>query len=101
MHFFDGARYELEAYAVMPNHVHILLQPKHRHTLPKILHSLKSYTGNEINKHANRIGSLWQDESYDRIVRSPEELSHFREYIRRNAEDAGVQLPMGAVYLKE
>lgn len=101
MHFFDGARYELEAYVVMPNHVHLLLQPKHSFALPKLLHSLKSYTANEMNKYAKRTGSLWQDESYDRIIRSPEELSHFREYIRRNPEVAGVKLPKDAIYLRE
>jgi REP element-mobilizing transposase RayT len=100
LHFFDGQRYQLIAHVVMPNHVHLLLQPSDDHTLSKILHSIKSYTAHEINKRLNRDGELWQEESYDRIVRSPEELSHFCEYIRRNPEAAKVRLPEGALYLR-
>ena len=100
LHFFDGQRYQLIAHVVMPNHVHLLLQPTEGHTLSKILHSIKSYTAHEINKRLKKDGELWQDESYDRIVRSPEELSHFREYIRRNPEVAKVSVPEGALYLR-
>ncbi|HKK19160.1 MAG TPA: transposase, partial [Opitutales bacterium] len=100
IHFFDGTRYRLEAYVVMPNHVHLMLRPNSGHRLPKILHSLKSFTSNEINKLVKRKGSLWQDESYDRIVRSPEEMSHFREYIRKNPQAAKIQIPPNALYLR-
>lgn len=101
MHFFDGVRYQLEAYVVMPNHVHLMLQPRQSFTLSKILHSLKSYTANEINKYAKTTGNVWQEESYDRIIRNPEELSHFRAYIRRNPEVARVRLAVEALYLRE
>ena len=84
----------------MPNHVHLLIQPYKGHALSKILHSIKSYTAHEINKQLNQKGEFWQDESYDRIVRGPEELSHFREYIRRNPEVAKVSLPEEALYLR-
>lgn len=84
----------------MPNHVHLLLQPFPEYSLSKILHSLKSYTAQKINGELNREGRLWQEESYDRIVRGPEEFSHFKEYIRRNPEVAQVKLPEHAIFLR-
>ena len=99
LHFYDGKRHHLDACVVMPNHVHLLIQPTPPNTLSKILHSIKSFTAHEINKCVQRKGKLWQDESYDRIVRSPEERSHYREYIRRNPEVAKVSIPENALYL--
>jgi REP element-mobilizing transposase RayT len=100
LRYFDGERYTLNAHVVMPNHVHVLIQPAEGHELSKILHSIKSFSAHEINKELNKKGEFWQDESYDRIVRSPAELSHFREYIRRNPAVAKVTLPEGALYLR-
>jgi hypothetical protein len=100
LHFFDGQRYQLIAHVVMPNHVHLLLQPSAGHILSKIMHSIKSYTAHEINKQLKQKGEIWQDESYDRIVRGPEELSHFREYIRCNPEVAKVSVHKGGLYLR-
>lgn len=97
LRFFDGTRYKLGDYVIMPNHVHLLLQPAQNESLPKILHSLKSYTSQEINNREDRKGSLWQSESYTRIVRSPEEHSHFQHYIANNPEKAGLQLPKKAI----
>ena len=41
---FDGARYRLGAWCVMPNHVHVLVVMKPGYTLDRIVHSWKSYT---------------------------------------------------------
>jgi len=88
---FDGDRYDLLAYVVMPNHVHVLLTPKGQHTLDQILHSWKSFTASAINKALGRTGQLWQHETYDHIVRSPEALWSIARYILDNPEKAGVQ----------
>jgi len=59
---FDGTRYVLDDWVVMPNHVHLLVQPQ-THTLSQILHSWKSFSATAINKVVNARGKLWQEES--------------------------------------
>ena len=90
--YFDGGRYQLDEWVIMPNHVHALLQLKTDETLSRVLHSLKSYTAKEINRLLGKSGEFWQSESYDRIVRSEAELEHFRTYIRENPAKAGITL---------
>ncbi len=82
---FDGARYELHAWCVMPNHVHVLLHVLRGDDLPKIVHSWKSYTSHRI-----AAGEIWQREYFDRVVRSPEELNDTRAYIHANPSKAGL-----------
>ena len=87
---FDGERYELDEWVVMPNHVHVLLKPHSEFELSTILHTWKSYSAHAINEELGRDGRLWQPESYDHIVRDEEELSRIRNYIRHNPEKAGL-----------
>jgi hypothetical protein len=73
----------------MPDHVHLILQPKEQESgqwwsLSAILHSVKSFTANQINKLLKHKGSVWQDESFDRIVRDEEEFLEKWNYIRNN-----------------
>ena len=92
LHFFDGDRYELGAYVVMPNHVHLLvrtLQPK-EHPLETILQSRKRHTAQSINRYLSRAGTLWQEESFDRIVRDEEHLWRCIQYIGRNPKLANL-----------
>jgi D-tyrosyl-tRNA(Tyr) deacylase len=81
---FDGQRYQLGAFVVMPNHVHALVTPLTDWTLPQILHSWKSFTAHEINRLLQRTGPVWQDESFDHLVRDATALAKFQEYIRQN-----------------
>jgi exonuclease VII large subunit/REP element-mobilizing transposase RayT len=89
---FDGKRYDLGEWVVMPNHVHVLLTPRAGHELGGILHSWKSYTAHEICKITGEKGTVWQHESYDHIVRSPEQLTHFENYIHENPAKAGIKV---------
>ena len=82
--FFDGRRYALDEYVVMPNHVHVLVKPMADYDLAGILHSWKSYTANRINRRMGRSGQLWQHESYDHIVRNGSAMDAIRRYIRDN-----------------
>lgn len=91
MRHFDGKRYELGEYVIMPNQVHLLVTPKGGHRLREIEHSWKSYTAKEINKLIGRWGTVWQEESYDHIVRSIEQLDHYCRYIRYNPLKAGLK----------
>jgi carbamoylphosphate synthase large subunit/REP element-mobilizing transposase RayT len=88
MRHFDRQRYVLDAFVVMPNHVHVLVQLAKNQSLSDILHSWKSFSAKEINRVLGRTGSVWQEESYDRIVRDFEGLTRYRDYIGRNPENA-------------
>ena len=84
LNYFHGKRYLLDEYIVMPNHVHILIKPLEENSIKSIMHSLKSYTANLINKRMGLSGKLWMHESFDHMVRSEEALIYLREYIRNN-----------------
>jgi REP element-mobilizing transposase RayT len=81
--------YELHAWVVMPNHVHVIFQP---HTaMPSILRWLKGRTGRVANQILGRGGTpFWQDESFDHWVRSAEELQDLIEYVEYNPVKAGL-----------
>jgi REP element-mobilizing transposase RayT len=82
--FFDGERYKLTAWVIMPNHAHMLLTPCEGHELSAILHSLKSYTANEANNLLRRKGQFWQPESFDRYVRDANHFAKVIAYIENN-----------------
>jgi REP element-mobilizing transposase RayT len=81
---FDGQRYWLGDFVVMPNHVHAIVRPIQNHDVSDIVHSWKSFTAHEINKRAGRKGQLWQHEPFDHIVRDEDELERFARYIQEN-----------------
>ena len=85
---FDGERYFLGGYVIMPNHVHVLVRPVMDHKLPDILHSWKSFTAKQANRAIGRSGVLWQDESFDHIVRDETQLLRFGRYIAENPTKA-------------
>jgi REP element-mobilizing transposase RayT len=81
--------YDLHAWVVMPNHVHVLMTPQI--PVSKLMHSLKRYTAAQANRILNRVGySFWQDESYDRLVRNQEEFYKIARYIEMNPVAAGL-----------
>jgi REP element-mobilizing transposase RayT len=86
---FDGVKYKLFAWVIMPNHVHLLFIPKENVTLAEILHSIKSYTAHQANRILNRKGSFWSKEYFDRFMR---DYTHFEKtiaYIENNPVKAG------------
>ena len=91
MRYFHGDRYALGAYVIMPNHVHALATPAPGRDLSDILHSWKSYTANQINRALNRRGRLWQEETYDHIVRNDEEMAACEQYVLANPAQAGLR----------
>lgn len=84
MHHFDSERYFLSSYCVMPNHVHLTVQPLAGHEPSDVLKSWKGFTAREMNKHLGRDGSVWEPESYDTIVRDVEHLWKVLRYIGKN-----------------
>jgi len=88
--FFDGQRYLLESWVVMPNHVHALFTPAAYHGFPEILHSWKSYNSNAANRMLSRCGELWYPDYFDRFIRNQEHFERAIEYIEMNPVKAGL-----------
>jgi REP element-mobilizing transposase RayT len=87
---FQGVRYALSAWTVMPNHVHAVVTPFADQDLSKILHSWKSFSAHEINKVLGRIGKVWEKESFDHLVRSESAFEKFVRYTESNPVVAGL-----------
>jgi REP element-mobilizing transposase RayT len=86
---FDKDRYRLWAWAVMPNHVHVVVEPL-SHELAEIVHSWKSFTSNRINEALGREGAVWQREYYDHIVRNSGSMTRVTNYVEMNPSKAGL-----------
>jgi REP element-mobilizing transposase RayT len=86
---FDGDRYDLLAWCVMPNHVHVVLKVAKGSKLEDILHSWKSFTANRINDLKGLHGPVWQKESYDHLVRDGKDLRRQVRYVLENPAKAG------------
>jgi REP element-mobilizing transposase RayT len=83
--------YDLHAFAIMSNHVHLLITP--HINVSKLLCSLKAATAKRANRLLARAGQpFWQDESYDRLVRDGEEFRRIRRYIEYNPVAAGLAI---------
>jgi REP element-mobilizing transposase RayT len=92
---FDGERYELIAWCVMPNHVHAVVTPFAGHALGDVLHSWKSFTAHAINRRLGRRGAVWEKESFDHLVRTPSSLDRFVAYTEANPLAAGLCATQG------
>ena len=81
--------YEVGAFVVMPNHVHVLVIP--RTSIAKLTRRLKGYTARQANRMLGRTGgAFWQPESYDHWVRSEQEWGRIIRYIENNPVVAGL-----------
>jgi alanyl-tRNA synthetase/REP element-mobilizing transposase RayT len=94
-------QYQLFAACVMPDHVHLLFEPQIKEqdkegkpvfwTLSEILQGIKSTTAHKINKAATVTGvHVWQEESFDRLIRGDSDLEEKFHYICRNPWDNGI-----------
>jgi len=83
-HQGDGADYALDAFVVMPNHVHVLVAPRGATRLSTVVRTWKSVSAHRINQRFDRSGGLWQLESWDHLVRSQDHLERYRRYIENN-----------------
>ncbi|HJW87229.1 MAG TPA: transposase [Candidatus Brocadiaceae bacterium] len=91
MCFRDKKVYDLLAYCIMPNHVHVVFTVERSATsLYKALQSLKAYTAREANKILLRNGAFWQHESYDHVVRDGKKLERIIDYVLHNPVKAGL-----------
>lgn len=101
LHHFDKSLYDLLAYCIMPNHVHLVIdtsqqfsnkQFKEQHyvQLDKIMKKIKGRSAMFANRVLNRKGQFWQRESYDHYVRNQKELENIIAYIANNPVKANL-----------
>lgn len=96
---FEGVRYMLHAYVVMPNHVHIVFSLTEGVTVHKVVGSWKRMSARKINEALGKQCALWQKDYFDRIIRSWEHMLRVARYVRRNP--AKVKLREGEYLLYE
>jgi REP element-mobilizing transposase RayT len=92
---FHKIRYWVTATVVMPDHIHLILKPvvsesNAEFSLSKVLQGIKGFSAREINKTRGTKGALWQDESFDRIIRDNDEYLEKWNYIRGNPVKDGL-----------
>jgi putative transposase len=91
----NEARVHLSCVVVMPDHVHLLYNAKltenhEAFSLAEIVGSIKSASAHLINKALNRKGKVWQTESFDRVLRSEEDVNDKASYILQNPVRQGL-----------
>ncbi|MFH1941915.1 MAG: transposase [bacterium] len=86
----NGRFYALIAVMVMPDHVHLLFKPLPNYLLSRVMKGIKGVSARLINEYRNMRGTVWQDESYDRIIRNEEELQQKVRYMYFNPVKAGL-----------
>ena len=81
---FDDQRYQLGDFIVMPNHVHLIVRLLGTTEIERQCRSWKRFTAGLINRALGRRGRFWHEESFDHLVRSPEQLAALQVYIAEN-----------------
>ena len=85
LHHFDGERYRIGSYVIMPSHVHVLFSILGAYRLSGIVGAWKRHTARLINARESRTGEkLWQPDYYDRLIRSDEHYRRVAAYIEAN-----------------
>ena len=87
---FEGQRYDLERFVIMPNHVHLLIQMRRGFTLRKQLTETMRYSGRRVNTFLKQDGVFWQSEPFDHVVRSEAQFEYLQRYISENPQKAGL-----------
>ncbi len=89
--FFDGTRYRMGDFVVMPNHVHLLASFATEETMKTQCASWLHFTAVRINRTLGQQGKFWQQEPFDHLVRSQMQFDYLRKYIARNPVKAGLK----------
>ncbi len=89
LRYFDGKRYELLEWVIMPNHVHVLVRP-HSAMVEQIVQTWKRVSARKINERMGRRGAVWARDYFDRVIRDEVHRVKARRYIRHNPVKAGL-----------
>jgi putative transposase len=87
---FDGARYDILAWCIMPNHVHVVINTHDSCRVGDIVRSWKTFTAREINKLSGTEGSFWAPDYFDRFMRNEDHLLKTLDYVENNPLKAGL-----------
>ena len=95
LHYRHKRFFDLFAYCIMPNHVHVVFKPlkkddREYYKLNRIMQSLKRYTAQQANRVLGLEGTFWQAESYDHVIRDIDELNRIIYYVITNPLKAGL-----------
>ena len=77
----DTLSYELIAFCIMPNHVHLLIKPFHE--LARVMQLLKGASAKLINQAMTRKGKFWATDYYDKLIRSDKHFAVVYQYIKK------------------
>lgn len=102
LHREDNERYELGCYVIMPNHVHAVVRPLEPDSLDleDIVRSWKGPSACSINQRLQQSGTLWQRESFDRIIRDAEHLWRVIQYVGSNPRRAKLQTDQSRLWIR-
>jgi putative transposase len=87
---FDGERYRLLAWCIMPNHVHVVVETLEGHTLSAVVKSWKSFISRQANARLDRTGAFWEPDYFDRYMRNEDHLMRAIEYVENNPVKAAL-----------
>ena len=87
---FDGERYHPIAWTIMPNHVHVLIEPKADQSVGNIVSSWKRFSARMANRALGRSGPFWQDDYWDTYIRNERHFESTISYIMNNPVKAGL-----------
>jgi REP element-mobilizing transposase RayT len=87
---FDARRYCLLAWCIMPNHVHVVVEPSDGNRIGGIVHTWKSFSAKQANRILDRHGPFWHRDYFDRFIRVEGHLMRTIDYVEYNPVKAGL-----------
>ena len=85
---------QVHAYVLMTNHVHLLLTPKRKQSLPLMMQAMGRTYVQRFNERHDRSGTLWEGRYKASLVQTDDYLFACQRYIELNPVRAGmVQAP--------
>ena len=90
LHFIRRDRAYLLGYAILPDHLHVVVAPRGAYTISRIMQTVKGYASRVINARNGQRGALWQVSFHDRVIRDEGHLVDTLDYIHRNPVAAGL-----------
>jgi REP element-mobilizing transposase RayT len=103
--YFDGQRYHLLSWCIMPNHVHVVVELIEGHGLGSIVSAWQSFTAKQANQMLGHNGPFWHKDYFDRFIRDEGHLARTIDYIENNPVKAGLasspsEWPWGSAHLR-
>jgi len=83
-HIRRDGRIGIHGFVVMPDHFHVVISLVGDNTLPRVMHSLKSYSANAINRTRGSSGGVWQEGYYDYALRNVKDAERKLRYVLGN-----------------